>query len=36
MTDSNDEHTEDGAPPPAPQRPYAEDEVSLLDRWTAR
>jgi uncharacterized protein involved in exopolysaccharide biosynthesis len=29
--DRNEHHSENGAQPPAPQRPYAEDEVSLLD-----
>jgi uncharacterized protein involved in exopolysaccharide biosynthesis len=29
--DRNEQHSENGAQPPAPQRPYAEDEVSLLD-----
>lgn len=29
--DRNEHHSENGAQPPAPQRPYAEDEVSLQD-----
>ena len=31
MTDSNDEHTENGMQEPSSRRSYAEDEVSLLD-----
>jgi len=32
MTDSNDEHAENGVHERAPRRPYAEEEEALLDR----